>query len=77
MSIWVGKETRLQLRVAGALSPHRPIDPIPEIAALAAARDISCHVDACMGGAAELVQITALHQFDAVGEAHRGGETGI
>ena len=26
------------------------IDPVAEIAALAAERDISCHVDACMGG---------------------------
>jgi glutamate/tyrosine decarboxylase-like PLP-dependent enzyme len=26
------------------------IDPIPEIAALGMARDINCHVDACMGG---------------------------
>lgn len=30
--------------------PQGVIDPIPEIAALAAARGISCHVDACMGG---------------------------
>jgi glutamate/tyrosine decarboxylase-like PLP-dependent enzyme len=30
--------------------PQGVIDPIPEIAALAASRDISCHVDACMGG---------------------------
>ena len=30
--------------------PQGVIDPIPEIAALAAARDINCHVDACMGG---------------------------
>ena len=26
------------------------IDPVAEVAALAAERDISCHVDACMGG---------------------------
>jgi glutamate/tyrosine decarboxylase-like PLP-dependent enzyme len=30
--------------------PQGVIDPIGEIAALAAARDINCHVDACMGG---------------------------
>jgi sphinganine-1-phosphate aldolase len=30
--------------------PQGVIDPIPEIAALAAARDMNCHVDACMGG---------------------------
>lgn len=30
--------------------PQGVIDPIPEIAALAAERDINCHVDACMGG---------------------------
>lgn len=30
--------------------PQGVIDPIPEIATLAAERAISCHVDACMGG---------------------------
>ena len=30
--------------------PHGVIDPIPEIAALAAERDVGCHVDACLGG---------------------------
>jgi sphinganine-1-phosphate aldolase len=30
--------------------PQGVIDPVAEIAALAAARDINCHVDACMGG---------------------------
>jgi sphinganine-1-phosphate aldolase len=30
--------------------PHGRIDPIPEIAALALARGIWCHVDACVGG---------------------------
>ncbi len=30
--------------------PQGVIDPIPELAALAAARDINCHVDGCMGG---------------------------
>jgi sphinganine-1-phosphate aldolase len=30
--------------------PHGVIDPVPEIAALAAERGIGCHVDACLGG---------------------------
>ena len=30
--------------------PQGVIDPVADIAALAAARDVSCHVDACMGG---------------------------
>ncbi|HUF83831.1 MAG TPA: aminotransferase class V-fold PLP-dependent enzyme [Acidimicrobiia bacterium] len=30
--------------------PQGVIDPIPELAALAAERDVNCHVDACMGG---------------------------
>jgi sphinganine-1-phosphate aldolase len=30
--------------------PQGVIDPIPALAALAAERDINCHVDACMGG---------------------------
>ena len=30
--------------------PQGVIDPVAEVAALAAERDISCHVDACMGG---------------------------
>jgi glutamate/tyrosine decarboxylase-like PLP-dependent enzyme len=30
--------------------PHGIIDPIPEIAALAAGRGAGCHVDACLGG---------------------------
>jgi sphinganine-1-phosphate aldolase len=30
--------------------PQGVIDPIPELAAIAAERDINCHVDACMGG---------------------------
>lgn len=30
--------------------PQGVIDPVTDIAALAAARDINCHVDACMGG---------------------------
>jgi glutamate/tyrosine decarboxylase-like PLP-dependent enzyme len=39
------------LLVASAPSyPQGVIDPVAEIAALAAERDLSCHVDACMGG---------------------------
>ncbi|HSQ01113.1 MAG TPA: aminotransferase class V-fold PLP-dependent enzyme, partial [Candidatus Dormibacteraeota bacterium] len=30
--------------------PQGVVDPVAEIAALAAARDLNCHVDACMGG---------------------------
>jgi sphinganine-1-phosphate aldolase len=30
--------------------PYGVIDPIPELAALAAARGVLCHVDACLGG---------------------------
>src|ERR1019366_3850131 len=30
--------------------PHGVIDPIPELAALAAERGAGCHVDACLGG---------------------------
>jgi sphinganine-1-phosphate aldolase len=30
--------------------PHGVVDPIPEIAALAAERGAGCHVDACLGG---------------------------
>jgi sphinganine-1-phosphate aldolase len=39
------------LVVASAPSyAHGVIDPVPELAALAAARGIRCHVDACIGG---------------------------
>ena len=30
--------------------PHGVVDPIPEIAALAKAAGIGCHVDNCLGG---------------------------
>ena len=30
--------------------PQGVVDPIPELASIAATRDINCHVDACMGG---------------------------
>jgi len=39
------------LVVASAVSyPHGVVDPVAEIAALAAARGVLCHVDACVGG---------------------------
>ncbi|MEO8602444.1 MAG: aminotransferase class V-fold PLP-dependent enzyme [bacterium] len=42
---------RTVLLVASAPAyPQGVIDPVADIAALAAARDINCHVDACMGG---------------------------
>ena len=42
---------RVVLVVASAPSyAHGVIDPVPELAALAAARGIRCHVDACIGG---------------------------
>lgn len=42
---------RTAVLVASAPSfPHGMIDPVPEIAALAAERGIGCHVDACLGG---------------------------
>ena len=39
--------------------PQGVIDPITDIAALAAKRDINCHVDACMGG----VTLTYMHRL--------------
>lgn len=30
--------------------PQGVVDPVPDVAALAADRDVNCHVDACMGG---------------------------
>lgn len=45
--------------------PQGVIDPIADIAAIAADRDISCHVDACMGGVT-LTYLTRLgHQLPA------------
>lgn len=41
--------------------PQGVIDPVAEIAALAAERDINCHVDACMGG-------VTLHYLERLGE---------
>ncbi|SHJ20499.1 Glutamate or tyrosine decarboxylase [Nocardiopsis flavescens] len=42
---------RTALVVASAPSyPHGVVDPVPEIAAIAAGRGVPCHVDACVGG---------------------------
>lgn len=41
--------------------PQGVIDPVGEVAALAEARDINCHVDACMGG-------VTLHYLEQLGE---------
>jgi sphinganine-1-phosphate aldolase len=42
---------RTAVIVANAMSfPYSSIDPIPELAALAAEHGIGCHVDACIGG---------------------------
>jgi sphinganine-1-phosphate aldolase len=39
------------LVVASAPSyAHGVVDPVPEVAAVAAAREVRCHVDACIGG---------------------------
>jgi sphinganine-1-phosphate aldolase len=44
-------DDRTALVVASAPSyPHGVIDPVEEIAAVAAEHDIPCHVDACIGG---------------------------
>ncbi|MFJ2956220.1 pyridoxal phosphate-dependent decarboxylase family protein [Streptomyces sp. NPDC087270] len=42
---------RTALVVVSAPSyPHGVVDPVPEVAAVAAARGVLCHVDACIGG---------------------------
>lgn len=42
---------RTAVIVANAVSfPYGSLDPIPELAAIAAERGIGCHVDACIGG---------------------------
>src|SRR5699024_4295473 len=44
-------DDRTVLLVASAPSyAHGVVDPVPAIAAAAAARGIRCHVDACIGG---------------------------
>jgi glutamate/tyrosine decarboxylase-like PLP-dependent enzyme len=43
-------ESTVLLVASAPQYPQGVIDPVEAIAALAAARDINCHVDACMGG---------------------------
>src|SRR5690606_30700667 len=44
-------DDRVALLVASApCYPYGVIDPVPEIAGLAADRGLLCHVDACLGG---------------------------
>jgi glutamate/tyrosine decarboxylase-like PLP-dependent enzyme len=45
----IGPDTVLVVASAPAY-PHGAVDPVPEIAAAAAARGVRCHVDACFGG---------------------------
>jgi sphinganine-1-phosphate aldolase len=45
----IGPDTVLVVASAPAY-PHGVVDPVPQIAALAAERGIRCHVDACFGG---------------------------
>lgn len=45
----IGASTALVVGSAPAY-PHGMVDPIPELAALAASRGVLCHVDACLGG---------------------------
>ena len=49
---WPPRVTERTAVVVGSAPtfPHGVIDPIPEIAALAADRGVGCHVDACLGG---------------------------
>lgn len=43
--------SRTAVIIANAMSfPYSSVDPIPELAALAADHEIGCHVDACIGG---------------------------
>jgi glutamate/tyrosine decarboxylase-like PLP-dependent enzyme len=49
----IGKAMNADTVLVVASAPTYPqgvIDPVAEIAALAAERDVNCHVDACMGG---------------------------
>ena len=43
-------ENTVLVVVSAPSYPQGVIDPVPEVAALAAARGIPCHVDACVGG---------------------------
>lgn len=45
----IGPDTALVVASAPSY-PHGVVDPVPEIAALAAERGVPCHVDACVGG---------------------------
>ena len=45
----IGPDTALVVASAPSY-PFGVIDPVPDIAALAAERDVLCHVDACLGG---------------------------
>jgi glutamate/tyrosine decarboxylase-like PLP-dependent enzyme len=45
----IGDDTALVV-VSAPCYPYGVIDPVEEIAGLAAARDVLCHVDACLGG---------------------------
>lgn len=49
MAAAIGPDTVLVVASAPSYA-HGVIDPIPEIAAAAAARGVRCHVDACIGG---------------------------
>lgn len=49
MAAAMGPNTVLVVASAPAY-PQGVVDPVAAIAALAAARDVNCHVDACMGG---------------------------
>ncbi|MCF2529073.1 pyridoxal phosphate-dependent decarboxylase family protein [Yinghuangia soli] len=63
-------DDRTALVVVSAPSyAHGVVDPVPEIAALAAARGVLCHVDACIGGwllpyARRLPDAPAMPAFD-------------
>ncbi|MGQ4267416.1 pyridoxal phosphate-dependent decarboxylase family protein [Nocardiopsis changdeensis] len=45
----IGPDTALVVASAPSY-PHGVVDPVPEIAALAARHGVPCHVDACVGG---------------------------
>ena len=43
-------ETTVLVAVSAPSYAHGVVDPVPEVAAAAAARGVRCHVDACIGG---------------------------
>ena len=57
--------------------PQGVIDPIEDIAAIAADRDISCHVDACMGGITLPMLERLGHRRPARGASGCAGVTSI